>query len=267
MCARFVETSNTQIEKVLEHTTLCHGLFTDSDVTRWPAARSEQRETSTHFWQNNRDNHAAYQRLQDDYANFVRSKHKSAGKKRSKSAVRASNPATESPHPDAESIKTTAGRSEQCKMIVNDEEVARERQASIARLNEASREYARLEAAHSEPQDQTLHQSSGVTGKSVAAHKIRSCKTELLISDQSLTGSKRRWSTTTGQVGNSVRSLTGRYGYYRVVTDGHIRALNDASSGLVSLDRLSDHDEKHDENNAISSDGHIITYEDLNTSQ
>lgn len=44
-------TSNTKIEKVSEHANLCHGLFTDSYVTRSPAARSEQRETSTHFWQ------------------------------------------------------------------------------------------------------------------------------------------------------------------------------------------------------------------------
>ncbi|THW73637.1 hypothetical protein D6D19_05484 [Aureobasidium pullulans] len=52
--------------------------------------------------ENNRDNHAAYQQLHDDYANFVKSEPKSTGKKRSKPAVRAPDPTADSTKPDIE---------------------------------------------------------------------------------------------------------------------------------------------------------------------
>ena len=156
--------------------------------------------------ENNRDNHAAYQRLHDDYANFVKSKHKSAGKERSKSTVRASNPATESPHPDTELIKTAAGRSEKCKLTVNDEEVARQRQAPIARLNEAFAKMPDLKLLMAN--QKTKHWTSlRVLLASQLLLRTRSCKTRLLVSDESLTGSKRWWSITTAKLSILPRRL------------------------------------------------------------
>ncbi|THZ03887.1 hypothetical protein D6C95_03539 [Aureobasidium pullulans] len=165
--------------------------------------------------ENNRDNHAAYQQLHDGFANFVKSKHKSAGKERSKSTVRASNPATESPHPDTELIKTAAGRSEKCKLTVNDEEVARQRQAPIARLNGAFAKMPDL---------------------------------KLLMANQKT----KHWT--------SLRVLL-------AMRDVRIRALEDASSGPVSLDGLSGRNEKHGEDSPTTSDGHMLTYDNLNASQ
>jgi len=128
--------------------------------------------------ENNRDNPAAYQQLHDDYANFVKSKHKSAGKERSKSTVRASNPATESPHPDTELIKTAAGRSEKCKLTVNDEQVARQRQAPIARLNEA---FAKIRVVYGwsgvDPRVTPLHSMSKLlewSGSKVQSNPLQS---------------------------------------------------------------------------------------------
>ncbi|KAL2029599.1 hypothetical protein VTO58DRAFT_108791 [Aureobasidium pullulans] len=204
--------------------------------------------------ENNRYNHAAYQQLHDDYANFVKSKHKSAGKERSKSTVRASNPATESPHPDTELIKTAAGRSEKCKLTVNDEEVARQ-------------------PAHGEPKDQTLDQSSGVTGKSIVAQN-KELQDEVARLRWGLDGIKKMVVNNHGKVihlaktiGSSVRSLPGKHDRYRVVRDVRIRALEDASSGPVSLDGLSGHNEKHGEDSPTTSDGHMLTYDNLNASQ
>ncbi|THY95000.1 hypothetical protein D6C93_05172 [Aureobasidium pullulans] len=200
--------------------------------------------------ENNRYNHAAYQQLHDDYANFVKSKHKSAGKERSKSTVRASNPATESPHPDTELIKTAAGRSEKCKLTVNDEQVARQRRAPIARLNEAFAKMPDLKLLMAN--QKTKHWTSlRVLLASQLLLRTKSCKTRLLVSDESLTGSKRWWSTTTA----------------KVVRDVRIRALEDASSGLVSLDGLSGHNTKHGEDSPTTSDGHMLTYDNLNASQ
>ncbi|THZ39886.1 hypothetical protein D6C83_06059, partial [Aureobasidium pullulans] len=211
--------------------------------------------------ENNRDNHAAYQQLHDDYANFVKSKHKSAGQKRSKSTVRASNPATESPHPDTELIKTAAGRSEKCKLTVNDEEVARQRQAPIARLNEAFAKMPDLKLLMAN--QKTKHWTSlRVLLASQLLLRTRSCKTRLLVSDESLTGSKRWWSITKAKLSILPRRLAAP-----IVRDVRIRALEDASSGPVSLDGLSGHNEKHGEDSPTTSNGHMLTYDNLNASQ
>ncbi|THV74371.1 hypothetical protein D6D28_02599 [Aureobasidium pullulans] len=224
--------------------------------------------------ENNRDNHAAYQRLHDDYANFVKSKHKSAGKERSKSTVRASNPATESPHPDTELIETAAGRSEKCKLTVNDEEVARQRQAPIARLNEAFVKMPDLKLLMAN--QKTKHWTSlRVLLASQLLLRTRSCKTRLLVSDESLTGSKRWWSITTAKLSILPRRLAAPFvalqanmiRIYRVVRDVRIRALEDASSGPVSLDGLSGHNKKHGEDSPTTPDGHMLTYDNLNASQ
>ncbi|TIA33339.1 hypothetical protein D6C79_08992 [Aureobasidium pullulans] len=191
--------------------------------------------------ENNRDNHAAYQQLHDDYANFVKSKHKSAGKERSKSTVRASNPATESPHPDTELIKTAAGRSEKCKLTVNDEEVARQRQAPIARLNGAFAKMPDLKLLMAN--QKTEHWTSlRVNNHGKVIHLAKT-------------------------IGSSVRSLTGKHDRYRIVRDVRIRALEDASSGPVSLDGLSGHNKKHGEDSPTTSDGHMLTYDNLNASR
>ncbi|THW73639.1 hypothetical protein D6D19_05485 [Aureobasidium pullulans] len=68
-------------------------------------------------------------------------------------------------------------------------------------------------------------------------------------------------------IGSSVRSLTGKHDRYRVVRDVRIRALEDASSGPVSLDGLSGHNKKHGEDSPTTSDGHMLTYDNLNASQ
>ncbi|THX73553.1 hypothetical protein D6D04_08457 [Aureobasidium pullulans] len=207
--------------------------------------------------ENNRDNHAAYQQLHDDYANFMKSKHKSAGKERSKSTV------------------YSAGRSEKCKLTVNDEQVARQRQAPIARLNEALSKMPDLKLLMAN--QKTKHWTSlRVLLASQLLLRTRSCKTRLLVSDESLTGSKRWWSITTAKLSIlprrlaapfELRSLTGKHDRYRVVRDVRIRALEDASSGPASLDGLSGHNKKHGEDSPTTSDGHMLTYDNLNASQ
>ncbi|THY15693.1 hypothetical protein D6D00_09241 [Aureobasidium pullulans] len=111
-------------------------------------------------------------------------------------------------------------------------------------------EDARLEAAHGEPKDQTLDQSSGVTGKSIVAQN-KELQDEVARLRWGLDGIKKIWSITTA----------------KVVRDVRIRALEDASSGPVSLDGLSGHNKKHGEDSPMTSDGHMLTYGNLNASQ